>query len=192
MMKTTKLTFPTYLTLFRLCFSPIILPFLIVNFVPANDLFINISIAGVLFLFGLTDFFDGYLARRYVTVSRLGKILDPLADKFLMYSTLVALLAVGKIYYLWVLLLIGREIFIMGLRQVSLEYNISVVVSSWGKLKTTVHFIYLFLVIINPVQGQGYGLWWNSLELLLLVMSLLISLGSAIDYYIVFYRQIKL
>src|ERR1700724_1506290 len=96
------LNLPLALTLMRLIVAPCSIPFLIVHFSPYNCLHVNIFLACYFVFFGLTDFFDGYFARKFNQETILGAILDPLADKFLMYSALVALLAVGKIYYCWV------------------------------------------------------------------------------------------
>lgn len=143
-------------------------------------------------LFGilsLTDFFDGYLARRYQQVTTLGKILDPIADKFLIYSTLIALLAAGKIYFYWVVILIGREIFVMGLRQIALESSQLAPVYFLGKLKTVFQMVCLPVIIINPYQKAGWTNTWNITEQLLLFATILISIVSARSYYISFLKE---
>src|SRR5690606_3086491 len=135
------ISFPLFLTLIRLILSPIILPFLFVYLLPLNYVLINIFLAIVFILFSLTDFFDGYIARKYHQESSLGRLLDPIADKFLIFSVLISLLAAGKIFFYWVIILIGREIFIMGLRQLALEYAITIPVSWAGKVKTAIQMI---------------------------------------------------
>lgn len=136
-------------------------------------------------LFVLTDFFDGYLARKYCQVTTLGKILDPIADKFLVYSTLIALLAINKIYFYWVVLLIGREFFVMGLRLIAAEHNFSIPVSSQGKLKTCIQMILLIYLIINPYQQAGLqgAFFWNGVEIILLMTTMFFSVVSAYTYY---------
>src|SRR5579863_3418124 len=135
-MLNTELSLPMLLTFIRLIGSPIILPFLLVYLLPYNTFWLNCSLAAIFVLFGLTDFFDGYLARKYHLVTPTGAMLDHIADKFLLYSTLIALLAADKLHFFWAILWIGREFFVMGLRQISLENSFSITVSSWGKLKT--------------------------------------------------------
>lgn len=176
---------PTWLTLIRLGLSPLLLPVLFVWFLPQHDLITNISLAFLFLLFGLTDFFDGYLARRYCQETLLGKILDPIADKFLIYSALIALLAIDKVYYYWVIIIIGREFFVMGLRLLALEYQARVSVSSLGKLKTMIQMLFITVVIVNPYQEWGYAgaPYWNGLEALLLIATIITSLYSAWDYY---------
>lgn len=184
---------PTTLTLIRLVLSPLILPILFVYLLPFNNLVIN-SLLGLLFIaFGLTDFFDGYLARKYRQETALGSILDPIADKFLVYSVLIALAVIHKIYFFWVIVFIGREFFMMGLRQIALEHNFSVPVSMIGKCKTTIQMIFLTVVIINPYQSLLFGLHgkelFNTIELITLMLALGFTVVSAYLYYCSFMMQ---
>jgi CDP-diacylglycerol--glycerol-3-phosphate 3-phosphatidyltransferase len=186
-----KITFPTYLTLIRLICAPSLVPFLIVHYVPYNNFMINVSIAALFLLFGLTDFLDGFFARKYAQESKLGATLDHLADKFLTFSAFVALLAIGKLSYVWTILLVGREFFVMGLREIALEHAMSIRVSSFGKLKTVLHITLIAWIIINPAQQGQANLLWNGIELILLAASLIISWTSALNYFCVFYAQLK-
>lgn len=176
---------PTFLTLIRLIIAPCLLPFLLIVCSPFNILWLNLTVAFIFVLFALTDFFDGYLARKFKQETLLGSLLDPLADKFLMYSVLIVLLALHKIYFLWVLLFIGRELFVMGLRQIATEHHFSLRVSWTAKIKTFLQMIYVTTVIANPYQSLGLlgASVWNGLELAFLGLALLFSLGSACQYY---------
>lgn len=184
---------PTLLTLIRLIVSPLFLPLLLVYCLPLNLLWLNLVLGFIFILFGLTDFLDGYLARKYGLETRVGKVLDPIADKFLVYSTLIALLAAEKIFFYWVVLLIGREIFVMGLRQVALENNVTVAVSAVGKFKTALQMLMLTVIIMNPFQdlGTAQAPMWNGLEAGLLFVSIFLSLFSAYQYYKGFIRSIE-
>ena len=190
MKNSKKITLSTYITLIRLVGAPLVMPFLIVNYGAQNDLYCNILIASLFLFFGFTDFLDGFFARRYAQVTKLGATLDHLADKFLIFSALIGLVAIGKISYIWVTLLIGREFFIMGLRQIALEQNMHIAVSSWGKLKTALHIALISWIILNPIQMTA-SLFWNGIEAFLLGASLIISLWSAFDYSVKFYSQLK-
>jgi CDP-diacylglycerol---glycerol-3-phosphate 3-phosphatidyltransferase len=186
---------PNFLTLFRLVLSPIMLPILLVYLLPLNILWINLFLAGLFVLFSITDFLDGYIARRFSQVSSFGRILDPIADKFLIYSTLVALLAVQKIFFAWVLILIGREFFVLGLRLLALENKFSVQVSVFGKIKTCAQVLYLTVLIANPYHACGStGIFcgltdlylspgWNGAEFLLMVVAVGATIFSAYRYY---------
>ena len=184
---------PTTLTLIRLVLSPIILPILFVYLLPLNNVVIN-GLLGLLFVaFSLTDFFDGYLARKYRQETALGSILDPIADKFLVYSVLIALAVVHKMYFFWVIIFIGREFFMMGLRQIALEHHFSVHVSMLGKLKTAFQMICLTVIIANPYQSLGFGLHgkelFNTIELITLTLALLFTVASGYLYYRSFITQ---
>ena len=178
------------LTFIRLIGSPLIVPFFLVYLLPYNVQWLNYSLATLFFLFGLTDFFDGYLARKYNQVTPVGAMLDHVADKFLLYSTLIALVAAHKLYFFWAIVWIGREFFIMALRQIALENRFSITVSSYGKLKTVMQIVCLTFVIINPYHALGLSaFYWNGIELLLLLLATGLSLASARNYFIVFMKQ---
>jgi len=190
MKNSKKVTLSTYITLIRLVGAPLLMPFLIVNYGINNDLCSNILIATLFLLFGFTDFLDGFFARRYNQVTKLGASLDHLADKFLIFSSLIGLLAIHKISYIFVIVLIGREFFIMGLREIALKQNMRIAVSSWGKLKTVMHIALICWIILNPIQMM-HNLFWNGIEIVLLCLALIFSLGSAFDYSVNFYAQLK-
>ncbi len=171
------------------------LPVLVVYILPLNIFWINCSLAGLFVLFSLTDFFDGLLARRYEQVSSFGRFLDPIADKFLVYSVLIALLAINKLFFVWVLVLIGREFFVLGLRQIALENNFSIQVSWLAKCKTLFQTMYLTILIANPFHTLSRSEFsrciadlyrspiWTSVEMLLLVLAVSMSIISAMRYY---------
>ncbi len=176
---------PTILTLIRLILSPLFLPITLVYLLPYNFIWLNISLASMFVLLSLTDFLDGYLARKLNQVTTFGRILDPLADKFLVASTLIALTVINKIYFFWVVILIGREFFVLGLRQGALENNFNISVSFLGKVKTTIQMLCLTLIIANPYQSLGLAdaFWWNMGEMGLVFLMLAFSLYSAQKYF---------
>ncbi len=179
-----QLNFPIFLTLFRLIVSPLLLPILFVYILPKHSFWMNSILASIFVGLSITDFFDGYLARRFNQETVLGRILDPLADKFLVYSALIALLAAGKIYFYWVIILIGRELFVMGLRHMALEFGVQLHVSFLGKLKTAFQMVCITVIILNPYQQIGVrAVRWNGVETCLLLVTILISLISAHLYY---------
>lgn len=179
-----NVNFPTRLTLIRMVFAPLLLPFLIVYLLPLNIFWMNGVIAFLFVLLGLTDFFDGYFARKHGQETDLGRVLDPIADKFLVYSTLIGLMAIERVYFFWVVIFIGREFLVMGLRNLALLQKFTVNVSSWGKLKTAAQFSYLTVALINPYHMQSlFDASFNVFELVLLVLSLILTLFSAWKYY---------
>jgi|SRR5579859_3165417 len=175
---------PTILTLSRLIIGPLVVPVMCAYLLPINNFAIN-SIIGIIFLiFGLTDLLDGFLARRLGSETQLGKLLDFMADKFLIYSSLIGLIAAHKIYFVWVLIFIGREFFVMGVRLLALESKTSVPVSYWGKIKTVSQIAYIAAAIINPDHHLALtASRFNMVEKGLLLVALVLTLYSAYNYY---------
>ena len=180
------LTLPNVLTLVRLIASPIILPGLFVFFLPYNSLILNCIIGSIFLLVASTDFFDGYYARQLNQVTIFGSFLDPIADKFLFLSALIGLLGAQKIFFYWVIILIGREFFVMALRMMALEKGKNIPVLFAAKVKTAVEICYLAVVICNA-NNHRYWIWgwcWlDILEWLLLSATLTLSLLTAYWYY---------
>ncbi|MDH2924332.1 CDP-diacylglycerol--glycerol-3-phosphate 3-phosphatidyltransferase [Nicoletella semolina] len=137
-----KLNIPTYLTLFRVGLIPL---FIIAFYLPITY---SAEITTLIFFIAsITDLFDGYLARRWDQITRLGAFLDPVADKVLVA---VALACIIEYYHSWWItmpsaIMIGREIIISALREWMAEIGerASVAVSVWGKVKTTAQMLAL-------------------------------------------------
>jgi len=182
-------TLSNMVTLVRFIFSPLVLPILFVYLLPYNYVPINAVLALVFVLLSLTHFFDGYLARRFKLESGFGKQLDRVADTCLSYSALVALLAADKIFFYWVIILIGRDFFVMGLRSVARENGFSIHAFFLGKITTTMQMIYIAFVVLNTQQSAGFTDGWNLCENGLLVATLLLSILTAKQYYDQFKRH---
>lgn len=193
-MELSSINTPTVLTLIRLVISPLFLPIGLVYFLPYKNPAINILLAIFFILLSLTDFFDGYLARKYKQETTLGKALDPLADKFLFFSALIALLTIHRISFFWVILFIGREFFVMGIRILALEQGLEVPVSWLGKFKTAAQMVYVTLVILSC--HSYYFTFLPGLLVYLedgfLMLALFLSLISAYAYYKNFRDKIQL
>lgn len=99
-------------------------------------------IAGIVFILAsLTDFFDGYLARKHNLVTSFGKIMDPLADKLLVFSALLCFIQLGTVSVWPPLLIIAREFFVTCMRVVAVDKGHVIAASWWGKVKTTVQMV---------------------------------------------------
>ena len=177
-----RLSIALTLTLIRLIGAPLLLPVFCAYGIPMHSTLINSLLAGLFLLLSSTDFLDGYLARLYKQETELGRLLDPIADKFLMYSTLVTLVYTHKLHFFWALLFIGREFFVMGLREIALSYNSKLAVITSAKLKTVAQVAAFAFVLFNPYQDQPNAFWYNTLEFLLLSCALILSLSSAYYY----------
>jgi CDP-diacylglycerol--glycerol-3-phosphate 3-phosphatidyltransferase len=134
-----------------------------------------------------TDWFDGRLARRWNVSSRLGSFLDTTADKLLVTGVLVALVAVGRASPWLSMVIIGRELTLLGLRAAVAAQGLHVEPSMLGKWKATVQFIALTLVILRPdvtIAGAFLDQW-------LLAVAALVTVGSGIDYFVRFSSALR-
>ncbi|NBV40928.1 CDP-diacylglycerol--glycerol-3-phosphate 3-phosphatidyltransferase [bacterium] len=185
-----KITFPTILTIIRLVVGFFIVPVLVVAVCPYNHWYGNIFVSLFFLAVSFTDFLDGYVARLYNQESYLGKVLDPLADKCLMFATWIALLVIGKLWYGWVLVLMGRELLITTVRLLAVEQKIVISVSQSAKWKTAIHVLCCALIIVNPYQDLGFVSAWNWAETIFLFLSLFFSLYSGWHYCLLFFNQL--
>jgi len=136
----------------------------------------------------VTDAVDGHLARKYKLVTNFGKLMDPLADKLLVCSALVAYVATGSLsgqLAVWaVIIMISREFYVSGLRMLALEQNKVLAASRGGKTKTGLQ-IALVIVVLLPVQMLGFD-WLFTLHewvvWVLLGLATLVSVWSVVDY----------
>ena len=113
---------------------------------------------GLFALVGITDYFDGYLARHWNQVSALGRFLDPIADKLLVASLIVMLVAVGDIRGLVVIpaiIIVCREILVSGLREYLAEIKVPLPVSRLAKWKTGIQMIALGVLIVGEEAGPA-------------------------------------
>lgn len=182
------------MTFTRLVGGSLVLPFLLFYLLPKNLIGLNFGLAALFGLFSMTDFLDGYLARKYGLETPIGRALDPIADKFLVCSSLITLLALQKIYFWWVIILIGREMCMMSLRHFAALHNISISVSYLGKLKACFQMFLIAVMIARPVTSYGdLASGWLWIEQLLLAITLYYSLISFYRYAVKFavaYRQL--
>jgi CDP-diacylglycerol--glycerol-3-phosphate 3-phosphatidyltransferase len=111
--------------------------------------------AAVFAVAALTDFADGYLARRWAVATKLGSFLDTTADKLLVAGALIALVDVDRASPWIAAVIIGRELLIMGLRGVVAAEGTVFPPSIWGKLKTNVQFLAIFLAILRYGEPVG-------------------------------------
>ncbi len=137
------------------------------------------ALAGWLFAFAaITDFFDGYLARRWKRVTVLGNFLDTTADKLLVSGVLVALVAVGRASPWIAFIIVGRELLILGLRGVVAAGGEVMKPSVWGKLKANVQFVAILLAIWRPFRPLGP--WY--LDQWAMLAAAAVTIASALEY----------
>jgi CDP-diacylglycerol--glycerol-3-phosphate 3-phosphatidyltransferase len=143
------------------------------------------AIAILFILAALTDLLDGYVARRYNIVTRMGKLLDPIADKIIMSAALVLLIPVGRAPAWIVALMVMRDFAVDGLRSMAAAEGHVIEASRLGKYKTVCQIIAVSALIIHyPI----YGIDASSIGTAFLYVALALSLWSGFDYLVRFYR----
>jgi CDP-diacylglycerol--glycerol-3-phosphate 3-phosphatidyltransferase len=146
-------------------------------------------VAVVIFLVAAsTDWLDGYLARRRGEVTTLGKLLDPIADKLLTTSAFISLVELGLAPAWMVVVIVGREFVVSGLRSVAATRGLVIAASSWGKFKTVAQVVAIVLLILtHDLEGLG-GFGFLGVTALWLVM--LVAVVSMVQYLVGFVRSI--
>lgn len=150
----------------------------------------KITAALAMFFFiaaSLTDLLDGIVARRYNMVTNMGKFLDPLADKLLITSVMIMLVANGWLQAWIAVVIIGREITVTGLRAIAADANVVISADSYGKLKTIFQVVALCPLILHYP-------WWGFdprlMGQVLIHIALVLALVSGINYLRNFYSQV--
>lgn len=174
---------PIALTLIRIVLVPLIIVFLI------SSSRVSVLIAAVIFIAAsLTDWLDGRMARRWNQVTRLGTLLDPVADKLLVAAALVSLVQVDVIGAWVALVIIGRELAVTGLRGVALSMGAIVPASGLGKAKTVSQYVAITLLILEKgVAGEFVPFHLLSLVVLWAAMALTVLSGA--DYFYRFFTS---
>lgn len=151
----SKMNLPNKLTVFR---AILIVPFVILllggnaGWFGENILIPNVIALVIFIVASLTDLLDGKIARKYNLVTNFGKFMDPLADKLLVCSALIALIELGRIPAWVVIIIISREFIISGFRLIASDNGVVIAASYWGKFKTTFQMIMVCLMIVDIPQ----------------------------------------
>jgi CDP-diacylglycerol---glycerol-3-phosphate 3-phosphatidyltransferase len=170
------MTLSTRITLARIVLVPVLLWLLLAEGRIAHA---AVWAALVFLVASFTDFVDGYLARRWQQVTTLGNFLDTTADKLLVVGALLGLLALGRVNPWVALVVVAREIAVLGLRAVAAAAAVVISASIWGKLKFNVQVVGVTLAILRPHVHLG-GLYLDEWAMLAVA---LVSAASAVDYF---------
>jgi len=128
-----------------------------------------------------TDGLDGYIARKNKTVTNLGKLLDPLADKLLVAAVLISLVEMGKLPAWVAIVIISREWAVTGLRQVALLEGAVLAASKWGKWKTAIQIAMIIVLLLNNFPFNFIDV---RIDLVVVWAAVLITVYSGIDYFV--------
>ncbi len=181
-------TLPNLLSLFRI----LLVPFLayLMSFTDP----VSCALAALVFIIAsVTDMLDGYLARRHKSVSDFGKILDPLADKLLVVTALIMLVAIdrpGDVYVpVWlVVIIVAREVAVTVLRGIALTEGIVIPADELGKYKLLVQtFALVGLMVHYPYMGIDFFV----VGMYFLVLSTVLAVWSGVEYHVQFLRLLR-
>ena len=164
---------PNKLTIFRVILIPFFVVLLLFD-ITAYDKWIALAI---FIIASLTDFLDGYIARKYNLVTNFGKFMDPLADKLLVCSAMICLVELARIPAWVVIVIIAREFIISGFRLVASDTGVVIAASYWGKFKTTFQILMICLMIadLTPLATVTQIVMW---------VALVLTVVSLVDYLV--------
>jgi len=180
---------PNSLTVLRIFFVPLLIAVLLTR-APNLEVWgvqVHFEVWGVLILLtaAATDWADGYFARRRLEVTTLGILLDPIADKLLITAAFISLVDMRLVPAWMVVIIIGREFMVLGLRNIASAEGFTIQASLLGKTKMVLQVLAVAVVIIGArytfVRPLGYLLLW------LVVAS---AIASAVQYFLKFWSQV--
>lgn len=175
---------PNTLTLFRVC----AIPGIVILMMFPNK--ITTFISAILFsVAAITDYLDGYFARRWEMISNFGKIMDPVADKLLVSSTFIMLTSHGWIPAWVVCVIIGRELAVTGLRNIICEVGEDVSASKLGKYKTGFQIAALIPLLFHYPY---FGINLHAIGMFFLWAALVMTVWSGIDYFFRFRKHLEI
>ena len=178
-------TLPNLLSLFRILIIPVL-----VYLLSFTDPKSALLAAGLFLIAAITDYFDGYLARRNKSVSDVGKILDPLADKLMVASALIMLAAMDRpnepsVPAWLVVIILARESAVTVIRGIALAEGIVMHAESLGKYKFVLQ---AYAVVGLLIHYRYWGLDFYAAGLYFLMLSAVIALWSGVNYHVQFFR----
>lgn len=184
---------PNKLTTIRLLSVPL---FIIVYLIPYQSLDIEIPVFDVLStslslldiilflvfaLSALTDYLDGYIARKQHLITTFGKFIDPIADKLIVNTTLLLLASTHDIHIIIPIIMISRDIIVDAIRLVASQKNVVLAASYLGKAKTMTQMIAICLLLLNNIVFAGLHI---PMDQIMIWLATLISFVSGVDYFI--------
>ena len=164
---------PNKLTIARMIIVPFLVIFLLTGWGGEANRYISLTLFVVA---SVTDWFDGYLARKNNLVTNFGKFMDPLADKLLVCSAMICMIDLKRLSAWFVIIIIAREFIISGFRLIAAENGIVIAANYWGKFKTVSQMIMIILLILH------FDGIFVILEQIFIWLSLALTIISLITY----------
>ena len=174
------LNLPNTITLARISVVPFLF-FLLMSPGP----FWSLVLAALFVLASITDFLDGFIARKYNLITTMGKFLDPLADKLIVNTAMILMIPIGRIDAWIVVIIIMRDLIVDGIRSIASSEGIYIQASALGKQKTLAQIIAVTALMIHY---PFLGLDAHFVGTVVLYVALLLTVYSGLDYFVKFYQ----
>jgi CDP-diacylglycerol--glycerol-3-phosphate 3-phosphatidyltransferase len=187
------LALPNVLSLIRIGLVPVLVVALMLG-TPAARIFAAVCF----FVACVTDYFDGWLARRHGITTALGQMLDPLADKLIVTASLIMLAAVPpepRVPVWMVVVIVCRELAVTGLRGLASSSGVAIPAEELGKYKMIAQMFALEALLLHytyPIPGTSLAIDFHAGGMVLLWWALVLAVWSAVDYHVRILRQIRL
>jgi CDP-diacylglycerol--glycerol-3-phosphate 3-phosphatidyltransferase len=172
---------PNTITLLRIS----IVPFLFILLLEPGE-FWSLILAILFVIASITDFFDGYFARKYNLITTMGKFLDPIADKLIVNTAMILMIPIGRIPAWIVAITIIRDLIVDVIRSIASSEGNYIQASSLGKQKTLAQNIAVTALMINY---SIFGVDAHFVGMIILYVALLLTIYSGVDYFIKFYQN---
>lgn len=182
-----NMNLPNKITLFRILLIPIFVYLLLMpiegsmTIIYGKTISYNIFLAAIVFIVAsVTDFIDGYIARKYNLITNMGKFLDPLADKLLVGSAFIVMVELNLIPSWMVVCVIAREFAVTGLRMLAVEQGEVIAAGLLGKLKTITQLMAIILILLgNPI----FEYINFKFDIIILWISVILTIASGLEYF---------
>jgi CDP-diacylglycerol--glycerol-3-phosphate 3-phosphatidyltransferase len=167
----------------RIC----VVPFLFILLLSPGE-FWSLILAILFVIASITDFFDGYVARKYQMITTMGKFLDPIADKIMVNTAMILMIPIGRIPAWIVAITIIRDLIVDVIRSIASSEGIYIQASTLGKQKTLAQIIAVTALIIHY---SIFGINAHAVGMVILYIALVLTIFSGFDYFIKLYRNIE-
>jgi CDP-diacylglycerol--glycerol-3-phosphate 3-phosphatidyltransferase len=164
-----------------------VVPFLFILLLSPGE-FWSLILAILFVIASITDFFDGYFARKYQMITTMGKFLDPIADKIMVNTAMILMIPIGRIPAWIVAITIIRDLIVDVIRSIASSEGIYIQASTLGKQKTVTQIIAVTALIIHY---SIFGINAHAVGMVILYIALVLTIFSGFDYFIKLYRNIE-